>query len=432
MIKKVTDNNDIIKKICEDKKFKKSEFKKNPNLIGEAHYIENDKLIEIDSIKNNQQLALYCIQHGLNDYNLLGTKIKENLLYFDLFMKNAIKNNNGIYFTEGEFIKNENILKKYLDIIPNVYKYASKELKSDLDLAIYVCEKNKNLYSSVDSSIRRKRELFKYAVWNFPYPYAIDRINFTLTNDELYEFLISIKCSSVYNEFKYRTDNKNVLLKAYMKNKNCLGVMDDKLSNDKEFILELSNINSEAIIYSSKKILGDKGFIMLYIEQCNSNNQYIRYECFDKSIYENKNIITMIHDSHVLSYVPDCYKEDKDFMEKMIANDYSSFNYIDENGKLIDDDSFIHDIVLKEPLIVQYISRIKKDYNVQKELEKIRCINNKAEKDFVYEIAIKPGGEFILDYYPKYKSEKDFMETIRLNKEEQFLEFDIDEMWEPF
>ena len=48
---------------------------------------------------------------------------------------------------------------------------------------------------------------------------------------------------------------------------------------------------------------------MLYIEQCNSNNQYIRYKYFSGSVYEDKNIITMIHDNDVLDMLPIAIKK---------------------------------------------------------------------------------------------------------------------------
>lgn len=46
--------------------------------------------------------------------------------------------------------------------------------------------------------------------------------------------------------------------------------------------------------------------------------------------------------------------------------------------------------------------------------------------------AMKLGGKFILDYYSKYKQEENYIKKIHINKEEQFIEIDIDEMWLPF
>ena len=224
-----------------------------------------------EELRNDKLFVLMAVNHNSKYYQ----KISDELKYDKQIIYNAVMNDyncNCLEYIPTEYKKNKEFMKKCIKYNGCNIRFASNELKNDIELVNLSIEKEYNNGLEYLSDYYQDNEEFIKPLLN-KYPRCFEYISKRLQNKKE----IIMLCIEKLKELK-PNDNYNKIL----------SIINDKNKNDKNIFLPLVSMNGSDISYISNDLALDKDIVYSAIKQNPTSYKYI-----DKSFFNNKEFILL-------------------------------------------------------------------------------------------------------------------------------------------
>ncbi len=182
-------------------------------------------------------------------------------------------------FCDKSFRNDFTIMKRAVQIDGLAYKYASFELKSNIEIIKTALSQNSSVINMINPSIISSNKLYSEPEFILA---AIKENNEAIVNkadDELWS-------------------NKDFVIKALKIRKDLVNKVDKKLFNDIDFVKEAMEIDTSLLAYMGSELKNNKEFAIYCVEKDGNSLKY-----FSGDIKANKNIVEKALDNNVDSFV---------------------------------------------------------------------------------------------------------------------------------
>lgn len=326
--------------------------------------LKNDRSILIKSLKIDPKNFLYASEYLRNDENLAIEILKKDsniLKECSDKIKNSefvYKNLNKFYdkFYEGFAYFNENIKNNKSECIELIkkdvyfYDYISDSLKQDKEIILETLKKidykNKKVNEFFSNLTKKNQEDLDIFYMTLVKSHEINKIIETLKlrennifskAEKIAEILIKReKIEFVFNSFEVK-DNTDLIMKAINQNPLIgLKFANKEQRNDKNLMLKaiLKNVNSYS--FCSIELKNDRDFLMELLKKITIEDSEKLYKIINLNLKEDKLIFTEFIKKNIVTFksLPENIKNDKFIVyELMIENKLNIFNYINIDWK---------------------------------------------------------------------------------------------------
>lgn len=299
-----------------------------------ANLDKNDSFDEEQ--KDNADYMLKLIKKDYFNIKYASDRLKNDS---DFILKAINSSDEGfkcLAFATDELKANkEFILKIYKKIGNYTFALASEKLKCDKDFILKLLKFNYLDFAYVDYELRADREFMQNAISE---------------NGETIEFA----------NYELR-NNKEFMLQAIEMNHICFVYASDRLKNDKEFMLQAIDKNYMVIEYAKNIFRDDKEVVLACLEQ---DNYGLSLSHASDRLRNDKEFMLQVVDVNVkaLKYLSDRLKNDSDFILNAFDKDNRSIEYA--SNELKANNQFISKINEKiyESIILEYNYVFKDDF----------------------------------------------------------------------
>lgn len=258
-------------------------------------------------------------------------------LYSSTFLKYASK----------ELKINKQFILFVCEIYPVNFDYISEELKSDKEFILELCRCNDSIFRYIGEKFKNDKDVVLVACRRSWYNFLFVSGSENLTNDrEFIKKMVDINPLIImYTKYK---DDKEIALKAVSKNGNVLFYLSDRLKEDDDILLKALQKSSNAKVFTRLplKIRTQKKFFMMALN--NSYNEYYLPEYKDllkdkdvvNAILSNNKLVKLLYKKYYKNYADKLKETNKyniyDFVKYCLTNKDIIFNLYYPNG--IDED----------------------------------------------------------------------------------------------
>ncbi len=327
--------------------------------------LQNDNMFIIEAIERN----IRCIEFVSNELQLKYIKrikevypIFENELQNDRdFMMAAIEKDSFYFvFASDELKKDKEFLLKAIKKDDSCLGYASDKLKNDKEFMMKVIKKDSLCLAYVSNNLKKDKEFILQIL-------AKQYLSFAFISEELRkdrEFMLqAIKRNGETVEYaseELRND-KDFMLQAISCNAICFPYASDKLKNNKDFVLQAIAINC-AVIEHLKDIFRDDKDVILKLLEIDEYGIALLYA--SDRLKNNKEFMLQVVDINIksLEYLGDKLRNDSDFILKAFEKDSRSLEYASD--RLKNDEEFMLEInkIIENNITLEFNYVYKEDF----------------------------------------------------------------------
>ena len=161
-----------------------------------------------------------------------------------------------------------------------VLEYTSKELKNDKEIVLAAVKQQGNALEFASKELQQDEEVALASLENYwEYP-PVDYIDEKLLQNK--DFIVKAAAVDDFILYAFRYDETlkhwcsdiDVVIAAMGKSGDAINFMDDKLFDDRDFVLKLVEVRNSAFRYSNKKFFDDKEIILKAVK---TNGNALRF-----------------------------------------------------------------------------------------------------------------------------------------------------------
>ena len=271
-----------------------------------------------DRLKNDSNFILKAMKTGNSAFKCLAYASDELRSNKDFIFNIFKKHGSYIFSLVSESLKSDKeFILKLLKLEYICFAYIDYNLRNDKEFMMEAISINPETYEFASYELKNDKEFALQAIRKNPlsFPYASDKLkndkDFTLQAINISFFVIE------YIKTKFR-DDKDIVLEFLKQDKygDSLRFASNKLTNDKEFMLQVASLNVRALKNASDEL---------------KNNQEFILKAFEK-------------DKRSIEFASDRLKNDKEFMAKINEKNsdsiYIEFEYVFKDDFLDRNESY--------------------------------------------------------------------------------------------
>lgn len=377
--------------------FANDDIRNNPDVIKAViknNKYGNDLVFAGEKILNDKGIVKMAVIAQKDNFRYASEELRGDLEFLkELYEEEPYLSKTIMKYTSEEIRNNKEFVRLVAKADIRVLAYIGDELKNDFEFALELVREDPDAITYMSEEVKNEKQIVLEAVR------GDGRIIEKLSDELKADKDIQIEAVKTYGYALQYADeelrsNPQVVLDAVKSNGNALRYASDELKADEDVVLAAVNSEGNALRYASKELRCDYNVVMKAVKQ---NGYALKYA--SKELRGNKEIVQEAvresdyeEDVVVLYYANEELRNDKDIILTAIEADPNSIYLVDP--EIRDNPEFMKDAIKTEPYILM-IEELKASHDKDMLLLAIDVLKERQEKD----TEIQRGINLIIESY---------------------------------